>query len=192
MEKRPVKRVARELTETEKNRLHQYREQIAAELPDLQTRDQMRKDARDEATLSGELRRAVHASDLSLAELATRIGITPIMLDDFLTGERTLRSDVLDRLAGVLGSAVLRVPDGVNAAVDREQFWASAVLETALPMSYVALVLVATLVSRDMLDQPAIRHALIEAWQPYLCDGIPLGIALWDTWARDVLEADPS
>ena len=98
-----MKRTTRELTEAEKNRLQQYREQIAAELPDFEARDQMRKDAREEATLSGALRRAVHASELSLAELAARIGITPIMLDDFLTGERTLRSDVLDRLAGVLG-----------------------------------------------------------------------------------------
>lgn len=59
--------------------------------------------ANDEATLSGELRRAIHASDLSLAEIATRVNITAVMLDDFLTGERTLRSDILDRLADVLG-----------------------------------------------------------------------------------------
>ena len=65
----------------------------------MQARDQMREDARQESTLSGELRRAVHESDFSLAEIATRAGITPIMLDDFLTGERTLRSDVIDRLA---------------------------------------------------------------------------------------------
>ena len=103
MQNRQVKRITRELTEAEKGRLQKYREQIAQELPDLQTRDQMRKDARDEATLSGELRREIHSSELSLAEIATRIGITPIMLDDFLTGERTLRSDVLDRLANVLG-----------------------------------------------------------------------------------------
>ncbi len=62
----------------------------------------MRKDARQERTLSGELRRAVHQSDFSLEEIATRIGITPIMLDDFLTGERTLRSDILGRLADCL------------------------------------------------------------------------------------------
>jgi len=65
----------------------------------------MRKDARDEATLSGDVRRAIHASDLSLLEIATQAGITPIMLDDFLTGERTLRSDVMDRLANVLGGS---------------------------------------------------------------------------------------
>ena len=63
----------------------------------------MRKEARDEATLSGELRRAVHTSELSLAEIAATISITPLVLDEFLTGERTLRSDVLDRLAVALG-----------------------------------------------------------------------------------------
>ncbi len=83
---------------------------MAEELPELQARDQMRKDARQESTLSGELRRAVHESDLSLAEIATRTGITPIMLDDFLTGERTLRSDVLDRLTMVLGYELSRAP----------------------------------------------------------------------------------
>jgi hypothetical protein len=98
-----VKRVKRVLTEAERRQLQQYQEQIASELPDLERRDQMRKEARDEATLSGELRRAVHASELSLAEIAARIGIGPLLLDEFLTGERTLRSDVLDRLAGVLG-----------------------------------------------------------------------------------------
>ncbi len=103
MDKRQVKRITRELTNAEKSRLEKYREQIARELPELQARDQMRKDARDETTLSGELRRAIHTSGLSLAEIAARISITPIMLDDFLTGERTLRSDVLDRLAGLLG-----------------------------------------------------------------------------------------
>ncbi len=102
MEKRQVKRVTRDLTQTEEARLRGFREQIAQELPDLQARDQMRKEARDEATLSGQLRRTIHASELSLAEIAVRAGITPIILDDFLTGERTLRSDVLDRLAGVL------------------------------------------------------------------------------------------
>ncbi|MCR4413191.1 MAG: helix-turn-helix domain-containing protein [Thermoguttaceae bacterium] len=99
----------RELTASEKERLKKYREQIAQELPELRARDQMRKDARDESTLSGELRRAIHASELSLGELAARAGITPILLDDFLTGERTLRSDVIDRLASVLGCELTRV-----------------------------------------------------------------------------------
>ncbi len=77
MEKRPVQRVTRELTEAEKSRLKTYREQIAQELPDLQARDQMRTDAREEATLSGELRRVITRSKLSLAELAARHGSWP-------------------------------------------------------------------------------------------------------------------
>ena len=104
-----ARRIARELTPSERERLTAYRRQIAEELPELQARDQMRKDARQEATLSGELRQAIHRSDLSLAEIATRTGITPVVLDDFLTGERTLRSDIIDRLTSVLGYELSRV-----------------------------------------------------------------------------------
>jgi len=109
MDKRRAKHITRDLTPAEQERLKKYREQIAQELPDMQARDQMRKDAREESTLTGELRRAIHASDLSLAEIAAQIGITPILLDDFLTGERTLRSDVIDRLASLLGCELNRV-----------------------------------------------------------------------------------
>lgn len=108
MLQRRAKRISRDLTPAEQRRLAEYREQIAKELPELQARDQMRKDARQENTLSGELRRAIQESDLSLAEIATRAGITPIMLDDFLTGERTLRSDVIDRLTISLGYELSR------------------------------------------------------------------------------------
>jgi len=54
-----AKRVSRERTDAEKGRLAKLREEIRQELPDLVARDQMRKDARDEGTLSGELRRSV-------------------------------------------------------------------------------------------------------------------------------------
>ncbi len=103
MSERQARRITRELTQTEKERLERERQQIAAELPELIDRDRLRKEARDEPTLSGELRRAVHASDLSLGTVAARAGVTSLVLDEFLTGERTLRSDVLDRLAQVLG-----------------------------------------------------------------------------------------
>ncbi|HKI31737.1 MAG TPA: hypothetical protein VKA46_07705 [Gemmataceae bacterium] len=98
-----AQRVTRELTPEEQARLRRHREQIAAELPELAERDRMRQEAREEATLSGELRRAVHSSPLSLSTIAQRAGISPLSLDEFLTGERTLRSDVLDRVASVLG-----------------------------------------------------------------------------------------
>jgi len=102
----PARRVTRELTPEQQERLKRQREQIAAELPDLVERDRMRREAREEATLSGELRRAIHSSPLGLTALAGRAGITPLALDEFLTGERTLRSDVLDRLACALGFAL--------------------------------------------------------------------------------------
>ena len=101
-----VRRISRELTAEERARVQRLREQIAEELPEMTARDQLRKEAREEATLSGELRCAIHASPLSLTTIAAQIGIPPILLDEFLTGERTLRSDVLDRLAGVLGYAL--------------------------------------------------------------------------------------
>ncbi len=100
---RSAKRITRPLTEQEQQRVVKSRSQVAQELPELQVRDHMRKDAREENTLSGDLRRSIHASDLSLSEIASQACITPVLLDDFLTGERTLRSDIMDRLASVLG-----------------------------------------------------------------------------------------
>jgi hypothetical protein len=97
------RRTTRELTPEEQARLVRQRELVAAELPALIDRDRLRVEAAQEPTLSGELRRAVHASPLPLPTLAARAGLSPQTLDEFLTGERTLRSDVLDRLAGVLG-----------------------------------------------------------------------------------------
>lgn len=100
------KRVVRELTPAERERLERHREAVAQELPDLAARDQLRKEAHDEPTLSGELRRAVHGCEQSLTVIAAQSGITPLQLDEFLTGERTLRSDVLDRLAQAVGFRV--------------------------------------------------------------------------------------
>ncbi len=97
------RRVARNPDAKRKARLRRARERIARELPDLISHDQMRKEASEESTLSGELRRAVHASPLSLADIARQAGLPLSALDEFLTGERTLRSDVLDRLATILG-----------------------------------------------------------------------------------------
>ncbi len=70
MMSRQARRLLREPTPAERARVEHYRQRIGAELTDLQARDQMRKDAREESTLSGELRRAVRESDLSLAEIA--------------------------------------------------------------------------------------------------------------------------
>jgi hypothetical protein len=97
------KRISGNLTPTDEERLRRQRALVAQELPDLVQRDRMRREAQEELTLSGELRRAIHASKLSLIAIASRAGITPTLLDEFLTGERTLRSDVMDRVATTLG-----------------------------------------------------------------------------------------
>jgi len=108
MSKPEARRITRALSPEELQRLEQHREQIAAELPEMTVRDRMRREAREQATLSGELRRAIHASESSLTAIAQRAGVPPLLLDDFLTGERTLRSDVMDRLADVLGYQLTR------------------------------------------------------------------------------------
>ena len=94
------KHIAGQLTTGQQAKLDRDRRKIARDLPELQARDQMRREASDERTLTGDLRRMIHASPLSLADIAAKVQIPILTLDEFLTGERTLRSDVLDRLAG--------------------------------------------------------------------------------------------
>ena len=98
-----ARRVTRELTPEQQKRLLVQQAEIDSELPNLVERDRMSQEARSEPTLSGEFRRAIHGSSLSLSVIAQRADIPPLLLDEFLTGERNLRSDVLDRLAKVLG-----------------------------------------------------------------------------------------
>ncbi len=76
MDHAEARRVTRELSAVERERLTEQRAQIARELPEMIARDQMRKEAREESTLSGELRRAIHASELSIATIASRVGVT--------------------------------------------------------------------------------------------------------------------
>jgi ribosome-binding protein aMBF1 (putative translation factor) len=94
-----ARRTTKSLTPHQQAKMARHRRQIHAELPEMVKRNRMSKEASEEPTLSGEIRRAVHASRLSLDEIAAETGITPLVLDEFLTGDRTLRSDVLDRLA---------------------------------------------------------------------------------------------
>jgi hypothetical protein len=88
MNGRETRRITRESTVEETARVRQIREQIAAELPELIARDHLRRESQEETTLSGGLRRAIHASQLSLSTIAAQIGVTPLLLDEFLTGSR--------------------------------------------------------------------------------------------------------
>lgn len=103
MTKPTTPKMSRQPTEEERLRLVALREKISQELPDLVARNQMREEARREPSLTGALRRAVHVSKRPLTHLAREIGIEPTALDEFLTGERNLRSDIMDRLARSVG-----------------------------------------------------------------------------------------
>lgn len=100
---RPVKPLSPE----HQARIVKAREQVAAELPELIARERRMSEAAEENTLSGELRRAIHGGERDLIALAEMVGITPIQLSEFLTGERTLRSDVLDRLVAAIGARLI-------------------------------------------------------------------------------------
>ncbi len=81
------------------SKLDRERRLIAEELPELSERDARMQECAAEDTLCGHLRRAIHRSRRPLADVAGQAGISTGALCGFLEGERTLRSDVLDRLA---------------------------------------------------------------------------------------------
>ena len=79
--------------------LRRDREKIATALPELINRGRLHAEAAAENSLSGHLRRAIHRSGRPLMKIAAEAGLDVFVLCDFLEGTRTLRSDVLDRLA---------------------------------------------------------------------------------------------
>ncbi|MCE9557171.1 MAG: hypothetical protein K8T91_27805 [Planctomycetes bacterium] len=83
-------------------RWEQARKETEAELPDLMKLGGRLREASLEETVSGHLRRAIHRSSRELAEIAAAAGISLLQLNEFLSGERTLRSDVLDRLGAAV------------------------------------------------------------------------------------------
>jgi hypothetical protein len=82
------------------------RQKIANELPELLERGKQLDEAAKENALTGHLRRAIHHSGQPLKKIAATAGVDLFALCDFLEGTRTLRSDVLDRLAQAVGAAI--------------------------------------------------------------------------------------
>jgi hypothetical protein len=82
------------------------RKTIAAELPEATERAQRLSEAGAENTVSGSVRRAVHRSRRPLDAIARDAGIPADLLCDWLAGDRTLRSDVLDRVAQAVGADI--------------------------------------------------------------------------------------
>src|SRR5437870_169990 len=95
--------------------LRRDREKIAAELPELIERGRLLDEAAAENSLSGHLRRAIHRSGRPLKAIAAEVGLDVSVLCDFLEGTRTLRSDVLDRLAQAVGATIQMEPTRLQA-----------------------------------------------------------------------------
>jgi len=87
-------------------RLRADRDAIAAELPEAIQRAERLREAAAENTVSGHVRRAVHQSRRPLEAIARDAGIPLEALCDWLSGDRTLRSDVLDRVAQAVGAEI--------------------------------------------------------------------------------------
>lgn len=102
MERRIAKRVFVKRSPISERQLEKWRAQIAKELPDLIRRNKLADDAMKEKTFSGRLRQAIHDFPLHPMKIAETAGLTSIALDDFLTGEKTLPSDAIDRLVKVV------------------------------------------------------------------------------------------
>jgi len=101
----------REIPEELRSQLKRDRELIEQELPELAERDARMKEAAAEETLCGTVRRAIHQSRRPLRDIASEAGISTTVLCDFLEGERTLRSDVLDRLTQAVHATISVVAD---------------------------------------------------------------------------------
>jgi hypothetical protein len=86
--------------------VHRDRDAIERELDLLALQNERLYVAAAEDTLTGHLRRAIHASRRALADVARDAGIEVTSLCGFLEGEHGLPSEVLDRLARAAGVVV--------------------------------------------------------------------------------------
>jgi hypothetical protein len=102
MGKKKQRRFVEKLSDGLMKKLRRSRRLIADELPQLIDKDQRLYDAMRERTTSGALRRAIHSSKILLPDLAHRAQTDMDTLDAFLTGERPLSSDIIDRLTKIL------------------------------------------------------------------------------------------
>jgi hypothetical protein len=101
--------------------LRRERSLIAEELPELNARQERMSEAKAEETLSGHLRRAIHGSGRLVRDLAADAGIPSQVLCDFLEGTRTLRSDVLDRLAQAMHATICVEPRRPERVATRDE-----------------------------------------------------------------------
>src|SRR5882762_3179173 len=109
MERRKAKRIYVNESPVSKRQLEKWRAQVADELPNLIRRNKLADEAMKEKTFSGRLRRAIHGFPRSPMRIAEAAGISWDDLDDFLTGEKPLPSDAIDRLVTAVKLKLLAV-----------------------------------------------------------------------------------
>jgi hypothetical protein len=114
-----VRRVYRQFTTEERERWLRARAEVEAEKPEILARYKVLCEAAAEPTVSGAVRRAVHRAGPMLPQIAKEAGLTETHLHEFLLGERTLRSDVLDRLARIVGFDLPEPARPVSVAKER-------------------------------------------------------------------------
>ena len=102
----PIQGATPELLE----QLQRERVLISGELEELVERHGQMLEAKGEETFSGHLRRAIHGSGRLVRDIAAEAGISSPALCEFLEGTRTLRSDVLDRLAQAVRAKITVEP----------------------------------------------------------------------------------
>jgi hypothetical protein len=67
--------------------IERIEQQVNAELPEIMERQRKKKVAREEQSVSGQLRRAIHDGNLRYPQLVRLSGVSMEELDDFMTGE---------------------------------------------------------------------------------------------------------
>src|SRR5581483_8100131 len=81
--------------------IERIEQQVNAELPEILERQRRKQIAREEQSVSGELRRAVHDSNLRYPQIARLSGVSMEELDDFMTGE-PVALKTFERLAAAM------------------------------------------------------------------------------------------
>lgn len=111
MEQIQWRRIHRDLTPEEEARLDRaLREAEEIDKPDLLAQLPILRAKAAEPTFSGQLRQAIHTSPLPVRFLAEKAGTDSEAIYDFLLGEQSLPSEVIDRLVEVLGYQLVAVP----------------------------------------------------------------------------------
>ncbi|MBI5726133.1 MAG: hypothetical protein HZA50_19390 [Planctomycetes bacterium] len=94
-------------------------------------------------------------------------------------------------MVGVMSASVLRPESAAfGSDADKQHFFLTSIVEKTLPLSYVSVLITATLFAAGMGADQEVRDVLRHAWQPYHSDGSPMGVAVWDEWAAALLDAD--